>query len=134
VSASVRYGFSIERIGPGTAIALREGKRDPDPPRPAGNVPRIARLVALAHRFAAELRSATAASMAELAAQRGITRARMTQIMNLLLLAPDIQEELLFLPPTVRGCDQVTLRTMGYVCATPIWPEQRTRWYQIKEA
>jgi hypothetical protein len=54
--------------------------------------------------------------------------------MNLLLLAPDIQEELLFLPLTVRGCDPVTLRTMGYVCDTPIWSEQRARWAEIEEA
>jgi hypothetical protein len=58
----------------------------------------------------------------------------MTQIMDLLLLAPDIQEELLFLPRTVRGCDPVMLRTMGYVCATPSWPELRARWREIKEA
>ena len=73
-------------------------------------------------------------TMAELATQRGITRARMTQIMDLLLLAPDIQEALLFMPRTVRGCDQVTLRTMGYVCATLVWKDQRARWQEIKDA
>jgi hypothetical protein len=72
--------------------------------------------------------------MAELAAKRGVTRARMTQIMSLLLLAPDIQEELLFLPRTARGFDPVTLRAMGYVCATPLWTEQRARWAEIKDA
>jgi hypothetical protein len=131
VSASVRYGFKIDRVGSGGAIALREGRAEP---RAAGNVPRIARLVALAHRFAAQLRAGEVATMAELAARRGITRARMTQIMDLLLLAPDIQEELLFLPRTVRGCDPVTLRTMGYACATPMWAEQRARWAEIKNA
>ena len=34
-----------------------------------------------------------------------VTRARMTQIMNLLNLAPDIQEELLLLPPVTEGRD-----------------------------
>jgi hypothetical protein len=131
MSASVRYGFSIDRVGSGAPIALRDGKRAP---RAIGNVPRVARLVALAHRFAGQLRGGRVANMAELAARLGITRPRMTQIMNMLLLAPDIQEELLFLPPTVRGRDPVTLRTMGYVSATPIWAEQRERWREIKEA
>jgi hypothetical protein len=58
----------------------------------------------------------------------------MTQIMDLLLLAPDIQEDLLFLPRTVRGFDPVTPRTMRYVGATPIWDEQRARWREIMEA
>jgi hypothetical protein len=129
MSAFVRFGFKIDRVGAG-AIVLREGKAER---RAAGNVPRIARLVALAHRFAAELRAGSAETMAELASNRGITRARMTQIMDLLLLAPDIQEELLFMPRTVRGCDPVTLRTMRYVCATPVWTEQRRRWAEIGE-
>jgi hypothetical protein len=130
VSPSLRYVFTRERVGSGGAITLREGKR---PSRTIGSVPRIARLVALAHRFASELRNGSPATMAELAAQRGITRARVTQLMDLLLLAPDIQEELLFLPPTVRGCDPVTLRTMRYVCSTPAWAEQRRRWGEIAE-
>jgi hypothetical protein len=131
MSASVRYGFTIDRTNPRGAVSLREGKI---PPRAVGSVPRIARLVALAHRFAAQLRAGSPGPLAELAAQRGITRARMTQIMDLLLLAPDIQEELLFLPPTLRGRDFVSLRAMGYVCATPVWAEQRARWREIKEA
>jgi hypothetical protein len=53
--------------------------------------------------------------------------------MDLLLLAPDVQEELLFLPRTVRGFDPVTLRTMRYVCATPLCTEQRSRWTEIKD-
>src|SRR5262245_55416654 len=37
-----------------------------------------------------------------------VTRARFTQIMNLLQLAPDIQEELLFLPRIQRGADPIS--------------------------
>jgi hypothetical protein len=42
---------------------------------------------------------------ADLARLGHVTRARVTQIMNLLNLAPDIQEELVFLPKTIRGRD-----------------------------
>src|SRR5262249_38774527 len=100
--------------------------------RVVGNIPRISRLMALAYRFERQLRSGEAANMAELAAARGITRARMTQIMDLLLIAPDIQEQLLFLPRTTHGRDVVTLRCLSSACATPVWDEQRARWAAMK--
>lgn len=57
----------------------------------------------------------------------GFTRARMSQLMNLLLLAPDIQEEILFLevPPGGTGPSEHALRR---VVATLDWEEQRCRW------
>jgi hypothetical protein len=39
-----------------------------------------------------------------------VSRAQITQIMNLLLLAPDIQEEILFLPKTVAGHGPIKLK------------------------
>jgi hypothetical protein len=130
VSPTVAYQFHIVRTGP--RIVLRDGLA-PTPP-PVGNVPRIAKLMALAHRFDGLIQSGAVGSMADLAAERGISRARMSQIMALLLLAPDVQEQLLFLPKTVRGRDPITLRTLRPVCATPIWEEQRVRWAQINES
>src|SRR6185295_3410288 len=61
-------------------------------------VPRIARLMALAIRFDGLLRQGKFRDYAELARLGRVTRARMTQIMKLLDLAPDIQEQILFLP------------------------------------
>jgi hypothetical protein len=61
--------------------------------------PRIARLMALAIRFEGLVREKKVRDYAELAMRGQITRARMTQIMKLLHLAPDIQEQILFLPP-----------------------------------
>jgi len=55
----------------------------------------------------------------------GITRARVTQIMNLLNLAPEIQERLLFLPGTEKGWDAVTEREMRVVCELVEWEGQR---------
>jgi hypothetical protein len=130
VTATVRYPFAVDRAGAGAPVKLREGVRSR---RVEGAIPRISRLMALAHRFARQLRDGEVGSMADLAARRGVTRARITQIMDLLLLAPDIQEELLFLPRTVRGHDPITLRRMRYVCATPVWEEQRARWREMHE-
>jgi hypothetical protein len=73
---------------------LEEGTR----PQPLGPVPRVARLLALAHHFERLLAEGIVRTQGELAELAGVTRPRVTQILNLLLLAPDIQEELLFLP------------------------------------
>ena len=65
---------------------------------PSGRVPRIARLMALALRFEQLVRTGAVRDYAELARLGQVSRARLTQIMNLLHLAPDIQEAILFLP------------------------------------
>jgi hypothetical protein len=63
----------------------------------------------LALRFEQLMLADGIAAYAELARLGHVSRARITQIMNLLLLAPDIQEALLFLPPTVQGRDPLHL-------------------------
>src|SRR6516164_9540779 len=77
----------------------------PPETRAAERVPRIARLMALALRFEDLVRTGKIHSYAELARLGHVTRARMTQIMNLRLLAADIQEEILFLPTARCGRD-----------------------------
>jgi hypothetical protein len=54
-----------------------------------------------------------------------IDRGRVTQIMNLLNFAPDIQEEILFLSPVVGGRAQVTERELRSVWAIVDWERQR---------
>jgi len=63
----------------------------PAPPR----IPRIARLMALAIKFQEMVDHGEVRDYADIARLGFVTRARLTQIMNLLLLAPDIQETLL---------------------------------------
>ena len=65
---------------------------------------------------------------AELARLGHVSRARLTQIMNLLHLAPDIQEEILFLPLTKRGRDSVTERELRPIAAMADWRKQRQWW------
>lgn len=54
-----------------------------------------------------------------------VTRARMTQIMNLLNLPPEIQEALLFLPRVEAGRDEVCLRDLQAVAEVVVWREQK---------
>ncbi len=61
----------------------------------------------------------------DLARLRGVSRARITQIMDLLNLAPEIQEEILFLPRVRSGQDPVTERRLRRVVAETDWRRQR---------
>jgi hypothetical protein len=91
------------------------------------SVPRIARLMALAIRFEGFLRDKTIQDYAELARCGRVTRARMTQIMKLLDLAPDIQEQILFLP-LIKGLNERNLRP---VVSRIDWHEQRRLFHKI---
>ena len=95
-------------------------------PAPAGRVPRVVRLLALAHRIDEMIRTGQIEDLATAARLCGVTRARMTQISNLLLLAPEIQEEILDLPPVTTGRDSVTERNLRNVVAEPDWRLQGT--------
>jgi hypothetical protein len=74
------------------------------------------------------IRSREAESYAELARLGHITRARLSQIMSLLSLAPDIQQDILFLPRTVKGRDPVQLRQLLPITIIADWRKQRIRW------
>ena len=102
-------------------------ERRPKPVEP-GNVPRVSRLVALAIRFEDMIQRGEADDYATLARLGFVTPARMTQIMALLNLAPDIQEQLLFLPRTVRGRDPITERDLRPIAAVLDWEHQREMW------
>jgi hypothetical protein len=116
-------------------VPLAKGARRPEQPlasneaRQDGSVPRIARLMALALRFEGLLRQETIRDYAELAHLGRVTRARITQIMRLLDLAPDIQEELLFLP-AIPGLNERNLRD---VVRRIDWNEQRRMFQKIRD-
>lgn len=109
-----------------TRRELRDG--DAAPSAPVGRVPRVSRLMALAIRLDQLIQDGTVADQAELARLGHVTRARLTQIMNLLWLAPDIQEQVLFLPATERGRDVVTEKQLRPIAGIPSWSAQRRAW------
>jgi hypothetical protein len=106
--------------------------RAPRPDSP-GRVPRVARLLALAHRFDALLQSGEVQSCADLALLAHISRSRVTQIMNLLHLAPDIQEAILDLPPVTRGPDPITESSLRPISVLLEWGKQRRVWTRLVE-
>ena len=98
---------------------------------PPGRVPRVARLMALALRCEELIRTRQIASYSALAVLGQVTRARICQIMNLLHLAPDVQEALLFLPPTRRGRDAIILSDLQPITAALDWRKQRRLWRRL---
>ena len=73
------------------------------------------------------------ADYAALARLGHVSRARISQIMNLLLLAPDIQEALLFLADTQRGRDRIHLRALQDLAKVPDWQRQRHLWQALSD-
>jgi hypothetical protein len=90
---------------------------------------RVARQLALA--LQRRVDSGELADYATMTRAIGLTRARLTQLMDMLLLAPDIQAEILFLeaPPGEQPISERALR--DGVLRTLDWGEQRRRWREI---
>ena len=112
----------------------RKEVRPGEAPRPAcepGRVPRVAKLLALAHRFEALLREGVVSSYAELAQLGRVTPARVSQVMALLGLAPDIQEAILFLPRTVRSRDPIQMYDLLPLTTVLDWKMQRRLWERL---
>jgi hypothetical protein len=87
--------------------------------------------MALAWRFEELLRAGTIRNHAELARLGHVSRARISQIMNLRLLAPDVQEQILFLPPSPRGRDPIHVRLLQPIASLLDWQMQRRRWADL---
>jgi hypothetical protein len=98
---------------------------------PPGRLLRITRLMALAIHFEELLSTGQVSNQAELARLGNVTRGRLTQIMNLLLLSPDIQEQILEMPLVKMGRASLAERELRGVAQTPSWREQRRLWGRI---
>ena len=104
------------------------GGQETSIPVVSARVPRITRLMALAVKFEGLIEQGTVRDYAELARVGQVSRARVTQIMNLLNLAPDIQEEILSWahePPGKVSLRETSIRTLS---SEVIWSRQREQW------
>lgn len=99
---------------------------------PAPRIPRIARLMALAIRYDKKLRAGKVTDAATLAMLSHVTQPRMSQILSLALLAPDIQEELLHLPAAESGKEPIHEKALRPIVAEFDWRRQRAAWSKLK--
>jgi hypothetical protein len=61
----------------------------------------------------------------------GLTRARVTQLLDLLLLAPDLQAAVLAME-AVDGAEPMAERTLRAVAHAGTWVEQRKGWTKLR--
>jgi hypothetical protein len=96
-------------------------------------IPRIARLMALAIKFDALIRQGVGRDYADLARLGHVSRARITQIMNLLNLAPDIQEEILRFEGANKQTEAFPERKVRALTTLVDWQAQRGLWRKLNE-
>ena len=119
VTLAARRGRTRD-VGATVAPGASEATASPPPER----VPRVARVLALAHHWQGLIRSGTVRNQADLARLVGVSRARVTQVMRLLHLAPDIQEAVL--DGAADGPRaEMALRKIADAVS---WVEQRWNW------
>ena len=90
----------------------------PAPVVVTAQTPRIARMLALAHHLEQLVETGDLKDYAEASRKLGLTRARMSQLANLLNLSPGIQEAILL------GRIKTSERKLRAVTRIPIWVEQ----------
>ena len=127
---TVEADIHFQHRGRGARRVMETGS-DPNADAPVGRLPRITRLMALAIRFDGLVQNGEVTDYAELARLGHVSRARVTQIMNLLMLAPDIQEEILHLPRVTGGRDPIHLRQLQPIALVPDWRKQRRMWSEL---
>lgn len=116
------------KSGKRTAKTIVEAGTHPELPTP-GRLPRITKMMALAIRLDHLLKSGQVADQAELARVGHVSRARLTQIMNLCHLSPRLQEELLDWPLAWLEVDEKWLRS---IASDFNWQRQMHAWESYK--
>ncbi|XZE45244.1 hypothetical protein SH467x_000477 [Pirellulaceae bacterium SH467] len=134
MSDEIQVGATFHKKRVGKHIAMVEGPPPTVPERPKGRLPRITRYMALAIYYEDLIRQGHVHDYAEIAALGHVTRARVTQIMNLRLLAPDIQEELITLDRVIKGRDSLSLRQLQSIALENDWKSQRNQWQAIVDS
>ena len=94
-------------------------------------VPRISRMLALAIHLKGIIERKDLVNYAEIAELGHVSRPRVSQIMDLNYLAPDIQEEVLFLPEIAKGRDPWQERRLRKISYELEWSRQREMWNEM---
>jgi hypothetical protein len=112
------------KSGKRTAKTIVEAGTQDELPTPV-RLPRITKMMALAIRLDHLIKSGQVSDQAELARVGHVSRARLTQIMDLNLLAPDIQDRILHLNPTCNEREAITERDLRQILSKQNWRTQR---------
>jgi DNA invertase Pin-like site-specific DNA recombinase len=111
---------------------LRVRRKSSDALHATERVPRITRLLALALRFEELIRSGAVSNYTVLAQLGRVSRSRITQLTGVLNLAPDIQEEILFLRHEESRQLRISEPAVRKLSATLMWDKQREQWRRLR--
>jgi len=100
------------------------------PPEPVRRPARVAKMLALAHALQRAIDEGRLRDQADVARRLGLTRARVTQLLNLIFLAPDLQDAVLVMD-AVDGIEPLTERRLRGVMRAGTWAHQREAWRLI---
>jgi hypothetical protein len=98
----------------------------------AGRLPQVTRVLALAIHLDNMIRAGDAKDYADIGRLSCLCRERVSQIMRLNYLAPDIQVELLYLPPVPTGRYPISETAVRRIASLLSWDEQRREWKRLK--
>ena len=99
----------------------------------AGRLPRVTRVLAVAIQFREMLRAGEVHDCADLARLGGVSRERISQILKLAWLAPDIQMEVLYFPPVSGVNFPIHERALRVISSHLGWEQQRELWANLKQ-
>lgn len=113
-------------------FAFTNGRHLRGKPESPGKVPRVSRLLALAMQYDRMLRDRTVPDFSALCRHAGVSKPRMTQILNLVNLSPDIQTAILALPNIRQSRGFFTERKLRPIAQKNDWAEQRELWEKLR--
>jgi len=114
-------------------VFTEEAPAPPEPPRvPVRRPARVAQMLAFAHGLGAAIERGDFRDQADAARHYQLTRARITQLMNLTHLAPDIQEQVLFLE-AVGSREPMSERDLRGVLQSLVWEQQIAEWRSLSD-
>lgn len=126
-NAAMEIRFSLR-----TKLRPASEETERTPSSKIGRLPRITQVLALAIHLEEMVRRGGAKDYADLARLSCLCRERISQIVRLNYLAPDIQVELLYLPPTTSGRFPITETAVRKIANLLSWADQRREWKTLK--
>lgn len=124
-NSAVEIQFRLHAIAPDTGVPA-SGRSA------SGHLPRVTQVMALAIHFQDMIQRGEARDYADLARLGCLTRERMSQIMELVWLAPDIQQEILQFPPSEATRFPISEVAVRKVAGLLSWADQRVVWTETK--
>lgn len=122
----IEGAFLRGRKGKAVAFAAAPPVAPPRTKRPA----HVARMLALAHHLQKAIDDGAVADRAAVARKLGLTRARVTQLLDLLLLAPDLQLAVLEME-AIDGIEPSSERPLREIAHEALWASQRSRFRDV---